>query len=184
MFKINVMRERNDSAGRCRPAVLICLLLVLGTLLVYGQVCWSGFVNYDDPIFVTDNPHVQGGLNLKGLWWGRGQLRGLAHWHPLTWISLQLDWGVYAAHAWGYHLTNLMFHCANTVLLFSVLRRITRALRRECFRRCLIRYSPVARGIGRLGVGTKDVLSGFFWMLALGPMPATPSARRWWPICW
>ena len=165
-FKINVMRERNDSAGRRRPAVLICLLLVLGTLLVYGQVCWSGFVNYDDPIFVTDNPHVQGGLNLKGLWWAL-TTRACAHWHPLTWISLQLDWGVYAAHAWGYHLTNLMFHCANTVLLFSVLRRMTGAAGRSAFVAALFAIHPLHVESVAWVSERKDVLSGFFWMLAL-----------------
>jgi tetratricopeptide (TPR) repeat protein len=161
-----VMGERKDSAKGGRPALGVCLLLLLVTLIAYARVCWSDFVNYDDPFFVTANPHVQARPSLEGLWWALTTTVA-AHWHPLTWISLQLDRAAYGMNAWGYHLMNLLFHCANTGLLFLAIWRMTGAVWRSALVAALFALHPLHVESVAWISERKDVLSGFFWMLGL-----------------
>jgi protein O-mannosyl-transferase len=160
------MGDRRDSATRGRLALGACLLLLLATLIAYARVCWSDFVNYDDPFFVTSNPYVQARPSLDGVWWALTTTVA-AHWHPLTWLSLQLDWAAYGTNAWGYHLTNLIFHCASAALLFLAIWRMTGAVWRSSLVAALFALHPLHVEAVAWVSERKDVLSAFFWMLAL-----------------
>ncbi|MDW8310392.1 MAG: tetratricopeptide repeat protein, partial [Verrucomicrobiales bacterium] len=105
--------------------VRIALTLVLAalTLAAYWGVWRCGFVDYDDPEYVTQNPHVRGGLTGSGLAWAFGSAE-LGNWHPLTWLSHMLDCELFGLKPAGHHLTNLLLHLANTLLLFGVLVRL------------------------------------------------------------
>src|SRR5512137_1468107 len=96
--------------------LLICLFLAVITLAVYWPVTHHGFVNYDDTDYVTANPYVQAGLSAKGFAWV-WQSEVARNWHPLTMLSHMLDCQLYGLRAGGHHLTNLLFHIANAVLL-------------------------------------------------------------------
>lgn len=86
----------------------LCLLLAAGTLAIYYQVGTHDFLNYDDQMFVYDNPHVSTGLSIPNAEWAFKTLHGDAsYWHPLTWLSLQLDSTIFGQHAGGFHLTNV-----------------------------------------------------------------------------
>ena len=76
-----------------------------------------GFVNYDDPDYITTNPHVKAGLTWSGIVWAF-QSGEASNWHPLTWISHMVDCQLFGLNPAGHHLVNLLFHTANTVLLF------------------------------------------------------------------
>ncbi len=75
---------------------LVCLLLAAVTLAVFWPATGFDFVNYDDPLYVTDNPHVQAGLTWEGLAWAFGRVHGEeTYWHPLTWVSHMVDCQLY-----------------------------------------------------------------------------------------
>ena len=104
--KSNPAPTTASSGVRAWPRFLVWLmavLLVLVTLTLYWPTTGFGFINYDDPQFVTSNAHVQGGLNWEGVKWAFGLNEG-DYWHPLTWLSLMLDASLFGQKAGGFHL--------------------------------------------------------------------------------
>ena len=118
------------SAGAPRRTLLLCLLLALAIAAVYWPVLKFGFINYDDPDYVSGNPRVQSGLTLENLAWA-GQSFHASNWHPLTWLSHMLDCQLYGLMPRGHHLTSVLLHLANTLLLFGLLQRLTGAVWRS-----------------------------------------------------
>src|SRR5262249_36198919 len=99
--------------------------LALLTLLVYSPSFSFPFVNYDDPDYVFKNPHVQSGLSADNIHWAFTTF-ACGNWHPLTWLSLQLDAELFGSqNAGAFHRTNVVLHVANTLLLFLVLVWLT-----------------------------------------------------------
>ncbi|MGD9338517.1 MAG: tetratricopeptide repeat protein [Syntrophobacterales bacterium] len=146
--------------------ILVCLLLVAATLTVYWQVRNYEFIRWDDPVYVTENPHVQAGLSRESVVWAfSSAYAGFRI--PLTWLSLMLDFEFYGLHAGGYHVTNLLFHIANTLLLFLVLKLMTGALWRSGFVAALFALHPLHVESVAWVTERKDVLSTLFWMLAM-----------------
>ena len=122
--------------------LLICLFLALSTLAVYWPVTGHGFVNYDDTDYVTANPQVQAGFSAKGLAWvWRSEVA--RNWHPVTMLSHMLDSQLYGLRPWGHHLTSLLFHVANTVLLFLLLWGMTGAVWRSAVVAALFALHPL-----------------------------------------
>ena len=113
-----------DRFNRRRYALWICLLLGAVTLGCFWPALHNGFVSYDDPDYVTENPAVSHGLTWAGAQWAFGGGHA-GNWHPLTWLSHMLDCQLYGLNPAGHHLSNLLFHLVNTLLLFWVLRRMT-----------------------------------------------------------
>ena len=105
---------------KARFPVLISLLLALATVAVYWSVAKHDFVDYDDSDYVSANAHVQGGLKLENVTWAFGTGHA-SNWHPLTWLSHMLDWQLFGNRVGAFHLVNLAFHVANTLVLFLVL---------------------------------------------------------------
>jgi Flp pilus assembly protein TadD len=104
--------------------VFLSLLLAAAALAVYYPAVHCGFVSFDDPDYVTANPHVKAGLKGATVAWAF-RTGHAGNWHPLTWLSHALDVQLYGLNPPGHHLTNLLFHAANSVLLFLLLRRMT-----------------------------------------------------------
>jgi tetratricopeptide (TPR) repeat protein len=147
--------------------VFIASLLSLATIAAYERVVECDFVNFDDKTYVADNPHVQSGLTVQNLLWALTTTQS-ANWHPLTWLTLQLDSVVFERQPGGYHLTNLLIHAANTVLLFFVLRRMTQAPWRSALVAALFGLHPVHVESVAWVFERKDVLSTLFWILTIG----------------
>ena len=98
--------------------VVICAVLALLACFVYRDVPRFDFVNFDDPEYVTENPHVASGLNWRNVRWAFTST-GAANWFPLTWLSLMTDASIWGADdAGGFHVTNVVLHVANTAVLF------------------------------------------------------------------
>lgn len=107
-----------------RGSLISCLVLAAGILAVYWPVTGFDFVNFDDQLYVTANPHVQTGVTWAGLNWAL-RASETANWHPVTWVSHMLDCQLYGPKAGGHHTTSLLLHVANSWLLFVLLRRMT-----------------------------------------------------------
>ncbi|ESP62466.1 Tetratricopeptide TPR_2 repeat protein [Smithella sp. ME-1] len=149
---------------RQRLIVYICLVVV--TLSVYWQVTQHNFINFDDNIYVTENIHVQSGITLDGIRWAFSTTYA-EFWHPLTWLSLMLDYQLYDLNAGGYHLTNLILHVLSTLLLFWLFNRMTTMAWRSAFVAALFALHPLHVESVAWIAERKDVLSAFFFMLTL-----------------
>src|SRR5262245_33191534 len=106
--------------------VAAVLVLVLLCTFTYWRVPGCDFVGYDDPDYVTRNPHVLAGLSKEGVAWAFGNMHGIAtYYHPVTWLSHMLDVELFGLRPAAHHLVNLLFHTLNSVLLFLVFHRMT-----------------------------------------------------------
>lgn len=151
---------------RSHQKLLICLLLPLLVFFTFLPVLDNDFINYDDDIYVTTNPHVQNGLTWDSVKWAF-QSSEASNWHPLTWLSHMLDCQLYGLKPWGHHLTSLLLHTANTLLLFLVLRRMTGATWRSFLVAALFGLHPLRVESVAWVAERKDVLSTAFWLLTL-----------------
>ena len=146
--------------------VLVCLLLAAVTLTVYWPVMHCEFLNYDDPDYFTANPHVKTGLTTANVAWAF-TTGHTSNWHPLTWLSLMLDAELSGPGPAGPHFTNLLFHTANTVLLFLLLRSLTAAVWRSALVAALFALHPLHVESVAWVAERKDVLSTLFGLLSL-----------------
>ena len=149
-----------------RALLLICVCLSLATGTAYWHVGRHKFINYDDQDYLTNNPEVQAGLTSKGVVWAF-TTDYAGNWHPLTWLSHMLDCQLYGMNAGGHHITNLVLHIANTLLLFLVLQRMTGAIGRSGVVAALFALHPIHVESVAWASERKDVLSAFFFMLTL-----------------
>ena len=149
------------------PPWLMVVLLVLVTIALYWPAMRCDFINYDDPDYVTGNPHVQGGLNWEGVKWAFSNTEQGTQWAPLIWLSHMLAWQIFWANPWGHHLMNVLLHAANTVLVFLVFRQMTRATWRSLMLAALFGLHPLRVESVAWVTERKDVLSTLFWMLTL-----------------
>src|SRR5205823_7007761 len=157
---------RKFNIERLRQPAFICLWLALVTLLAYVPVFQARFVGYDDPGYVTANPHVLSGITLANLHWAF-VTNEVGNWHPVTWISLMLNSQYFGSGAGAFHAVNLLLHVANTLLLFLWLLRATGAKWRSALVAALFALHPLHVESVAWISERKDVLSTLFWMLAL-----------------
>jgi tetratricopeptide (TPR) repeat protein len=144
----------------------IALAIAAATVVAYLPVLDNGFVNYDDDLYIVNNPHVNGGLDLRTVAWAFTSFRG-ANWFPLTWLSWAADFSLYGDDPAGFHLTSLMLHTANAVLLFLAFARLTGHRWRSALVAALFALHPLHVESVAWAAARKDVLSGFFAMLVL-----------------
>lgn len=144
----------------------ISILLAALTVSAYWPVLSCGFVNLDDGEYVYSNGAVKQGLSTSGWIYAWSNL-DLMNWHPLTWLSLQLDSSLWGTQAAGYHLTNLIFHTVNVVLLFVVLKMMTGFTGRSASVAALFAIHPLHVESVAWISERKDVLSTFFLLLTL-----------------
>lgn len=154
-------------SGHCGVVFGVCVFLAGAIWVVYGQTLGHEFVNYDDGVYIADNPAVLGGLSLKGIVWAFTHNVNV-NWTPLTVISHMLDCQFYGLHAGGHHLTNLLLHAATAILLFLVLRQLTAALWSSAFVAAVFAVHPLHVESVAWIAERRDVLSGLFFMLTLG----------------
>lgn len=145
----------------------ICALLIVSVVLVFGQTAQFEFVNFDDGIYVYNNPHVAQGLCGESIGWACTSLTG-SNWHPLTWMSHMLDVQIYGQkNAGGHHATNVALHAAVVVSLFLVLWRMTGSLWPSALVAMVFAVHPLRAESVAWVSERKDLLSGLFFMLTL-----------------
>jgi predicted TPR repeat methyltransferase len=149
-----------------RHDLLVCLILVAITLAVYWQVGSHDFQYYDDSLNITENPHVQAGLTWQGIIWAFTTTH-TSNWQPLTWLSHMVTYEMYGLHAGGHHVINLQLHIFNALLLFVILKKMTRTLWRSAFVAALFAVHPLHVESVAWVTERKDVLSTFFWFTTM-----------------
>jgi len=158
--------ERMNKTREKKLTLAICLVLALSTIAVYWQVHSFDFVDYDDYEYITLNPNVKAGLTTPGVIWAF-TTGYAANWFPLTWLSHMLDCTLFGVNPGRHHLTNLLLHIANTLLLFIVLKQITAALWQSAFVAAAFALHPMHVESVAWIAERKDVLSMFFWILTI-----------------
>ena len=143
------------------------------TTAVYFPLRHFEFVNFDDDLFVTMNPHIRNGLTWEAVDWSfaAGLIhtdRNVDYWRPLSYLSHALDIEVFGFHPAGHHLMSLAMHVAATISLFLVLNLMTGALWRSAFVAALFALHPLHVESVAWIAERKDVLSGLFFILTLG----------------
>ena len=108
--------------GNRAPVYVAALSIALLTFLVYLPSLGNGFVNWDDDIYVTNNPQIWT-LDLNFLGWVFTSLVNY-NWYPLTILSLAVDHAIWGLEPMGYHLTNATLHTINTLLVFTLALRL------------------------------------------------------------
>jgi tetratricopeptide (TPR) repeat protein len=141
-------------------------LLVAGTLLLYSPTLRNGFVNYDDPAYMTSNFHVQQGLAPSALKWAFTSTDE-ANWHPLTWISHMLDVTLFGLNPAGHHAQSVFWHAVNVLLLFLLLTKATGFVGRSALVAGFFVVHPLNVESVAWVAERKTVLSTFFLLLAL-----------------
>ena len=160
-------------------SLLVCLGLVAVTWAVFGQTLAHDFVNFDDHVYVYENPLVVRGLSTEGIIGAFTHTHAL-NWHPLTTLSHMLDCQLYGLKAGGHHLTNVILHTISVLLLFLVLKQMTGALWQSAFVAALFAIHPLHVESVAWIAERKDVLSAVFFMLTLAAYaryaraPSTP----------
>jgi tetratricopeptide (TPR) repeat protein len=155
-------------AARSRfPVWLMPALLTLVTIVLYWPATRCDFVNYDDSLYVTENPHVESGLTWAGVKWAFCNTERAAYWAPMMWLSHQLACQLFGLNPWGHHLINILLHAVNTALVFVLLRSLTGATWRSFFVAALFGLHPLRVESVAWITERKDVLSTCFGLLTL-----------------
>jgi tetratricopeptide (TPR) repeat protein len=181
--------------SRSTPWLLLAIAAV--TIAVYLPIRQHEFVSIDDPLYVSENPVVARGLSWDGVAWAFTTGHA-ANWHPLTWLSHMLDVRLFGMAAGWHHVTSLVLHVANALLLFLLLARMTRRAGASAFVAALFAVHPLHVESVAWVAERKDVLSSFFWLLTLwsyllhvgtpgragSPQarPGEPSRRAWYGL--
>ena len=149
------------------PKFMICLVLVAITWAIYGQTVRYGFVDYDDPAYVSENRQIQAGLSWPNAVWAFTHVHS-HNWHPLTTMSHMLDCQIFGLRPGGHHFANILLHSASVILLFLFLEQvIAGAMWKSAFIAAIFAVHPLHVESVAWISERKDVLSGFFFMLTL-----------------
>ncbi|MFO1002347.1 MAG: hypothetical protein U0936_18625 [Planctomycetaceae bacterium] len=148
------------------PQILWPIFLTVLTLSLYGRTLSYEFINFDDDAHVYENPDVQSGLSLKGFLWAF-EIHGPSQWHPLAWISHQLDWQLYGADPAGHHATNVLLHWIGVLLLFKAMSQLFRSPLAAAFIAGMFAIHPLNLESVVWVSERRNVLCGVFWMATL-----------------
>ena len=154
---------------------MLAAALALLTLALYWPATGNGFVDYDDPMYVSANPRVRQGLTQENLVWAFTTTEA-TNWHPLTWLSYLVDQDLFGPSPRGYHTTSVVLHALTAAVLFLLLQRATGATGASLAAAALFAAHPVNVQSAAWISERKNVLSTFFWLLAFGAYGAW--ARR------
>jgi Tfp pilus assembly protein PilF len=140
--------------------------LVTLTFLIYFPAFTLHFVNYDDEAFVTNNPHVAGGVTWEGIKWAFTSAE-IDYWRPASWISHMVDMELFGPVAGAHHLTNVLIHIGGTVMVLLALHTLTGSRWRSALVAALFAWHPLHVESVAWVAERKDVLCGFFWFFTL-----------------
>jgi tetratricopeptide (TPR) repeat protein len=149
-----------------RKVVIIYVALTLAAFIAFEQVRRNGFISFDDYQYVTQNPHVNGGISCESVLWAFTSPH-CGMWHPLTSLSHMLDCELFGLNPAGHHLANLLLHILNTLLLFSVLKAMTGAVWQSAFVAAVFALHPLNVESVAWIAERKNLLSCLFWLLTI-----------------
>ena len=159
-------KQARSFADPQKRNTIVCLLLAVVTLGLYNPVNRHPFVNYDDDRYVINNPHVRQGLTADTITWALTSTEQ-ANWHPLTWMSHALDCSLFRLNPAGHHLTSILLHVVNVILLFLLLVWATDRLGPSLFVAALFALHPINVESVAWVAERKNVLCTTFFLLTL-----------------
>jgi tetratricopeptide (TPR) repeat protein len=180
----NIDSPNSSAPKSCRMptrkavVAMVMLLLVVATVASYWPLWNNDFINFDDNEYITENPYVKAGLTRSGIIWAFTDTSS-ANWFPLTWLSHMLDCELYGLSPRWHHLTNLLLHLANTLGLFWLLRQMTHTIWRSGLVAALFAVHPLHVESVAWAAERKDVLSMFFWVMAILVYVRFTQRRGW-----
>ena len=177
--------SKRFSHKRVYPVLLIAFCLSVVTFAAYWQITGFDFVDYDDNAYVSENPYIHKGLTKESIAWAFTTTYA-NFWHPFTWLSLMLDYQLFGPGPFGHHVMSLILHTANTLLLFGCFRRLTGRLWQSAFVSALFALHPLHVESVAWIAQRKDVLSAFFWILAMwsyGRYVSRPTIYGYLTVC-
>jgi len=145
---------------------LIYILLAVITFIAFEPILHNSFISFDDDIYIYENSHITSGLTVENIIWAFKNIHA-NNYHPVTTLSHMLDCELYRINTAGHHFTSLLFHIANTMLLFVVLSRMTKRVWASAFVAALFAIHPLHVESVAWASERKDVLSTFFWLLTM-----------------
>ena len=149
-----------------RPTLVFSLLLFAAVLASYSSIIHNQFLDYDDNEYITNNAHVKAGLTWANVQWAFSTSEE-ANWHPLTWLSHELDSELFGLNPVGHHVVNVLLHAVNAVLLFLLLQSATGFRWRSLMVAALFALHPINVESVAWAAERKNVLSMLFFLLAL-----------------
>jgi Flp pilus assembly protein TadD len=159
-------RSSPAAAVRNSPAPLtpwlLSAALVVAVMAIYWQTTGFEFVNLDDGLYVVDNPRVNSGLSAENVRWAFTTGHA-ANWHPITWISHQLDVSLFGMDAGAHHAVSMVWHAVNALLLFALVRMLTGSTWKSFFVAAFFAVHPTRVESVAWVAERKDLLSTFFW---------------------
>ena len=145
---------------------LIIILLILTSFIAFGRIIGNDFINFDDPVYITENNNIKAGLNSETIKWAFSAVVS-SNWHPLTLLSHALDWSLFGANSSGHHIVSLLWHISSTILLFLFLSKTTGSLWPSAFVAALFALHPLRVESVAWASERKDVLSMFFGLASI-----------------
>lgn len=146
-------------------SLMVYVLLTASVLTVYGQVAGFEFVDYDDPKFVSQNPHINQGLNAESVIWAF--TGNVDFWRPISLLSHMLDCQIFGLEPAGHHVVNMLLHLANTLLLLGVLQYMTARFWPSVLVASLFALHPLHVESVAWVAERKDLLSALFAFTAI-----------------
>jgi len=159
-------RQTIDRPTIDRPTLVFSLLLFAAVLASYSSIIHNQFLDYDDNEYITNNAHVKAGLTWANVQWAFSTSEE-ANWHPLTWLSHELDSELFGLNPVGHHVVNVLLHAVNAVLLFLLLQSATGFRWRSLMVAALFALHPINVESVAWAAERKNVLSMLFFLLAL-----------------
>jgi tetratricopeptide (TPR) repeat protein len=166
-----VSRPAQNGEGH-QGTIIIAMAVFILTLFLFLPTCRNNYVNYDDPEYITANPVLRSGPTRSNLGWAF-TTSVTSNWHPLTWVSLQLDSLLYGVdangspRAAGVHFTNIFIHAVNAGWLCLILGSLLGGLWRGAFAATIFAWHPLRVQSVAWAAERKDVLCAFFFMATL-----------------
>jgi tetratricopeptide (TPR) repeat protein len=160
------MTSGDPETRRRNETLVVIALLAAACLAIYGQTLWFDFINLDDNLYVYQNPVVASGLNAASVKWAFTTFHS-ANWHPLTWMSHMLDTSLFGMRPGAQHFVNVIFHAANSILVFIVFARLTGDTWKSAVVAFLFAVHPAHVESVAWISERKDVLSTMFWLLTM-----------------
>ena len=162
------------------PPWVLCGVALAGALLVYARTIGYDIITLDDPLYLTQNPNVVGGLTWNNLRWAFTEATTLVYWHPVTWVSLQADASLFGVWPGGFHAVNVLLHLLNVGLAFALFLRLTGEKWCAAFATFLFAVHPAHQESVAWITERKDILFMFWGLLALHCYLWWSAARRRW----
>ncbi|MCX6224009.1 MAG: tetratricopeptide repeat protein [Bacteroidia bacterium] len=144
---------------------LVVIFLIVASCAAFGRILGNDFINFDDNKYITENYHVQSGINQESIKWAFTTT--YFYWHPLTWLSHTLDWSLFGANASGHHLVSMLLHIGAVIFLFLFLYKTTNNLWPAAFAAAFFAIHPLRVESVAWAAERKDILSMFFGMACL-----------------